>query len=107
MVQQVQLPVLLSLLPKVGKMIQAEQDRPAMQQALAGSLMQEALKKERERIPEVKKTEEPFQVRPEDEQNQGRGDRPPRRDHRRRAEPEEEPTTEKGPWSGQIVNLKI
>ncbi|PTN37047.1 hypothetical protein [Desulfonatronum sp. SC1] len=107
MVQQVQLPVLLSLLPKVGKMIQAEQDRPAMQQALAGSLMQEALKKERERIPEVKKTEESFQVRPEDEQDQSRSGRQPRRDHRRQAEPDEEPQAGKDPWSGQIVNLKI
>ncbi|WP_035271260.1 hypothetical protein [Desulfonatronum thiodismutans] len=107
MVQQVQLPVLLSLLPKVGKMIQAEQDRPAMQQALAGSLMQEALKKERERIAEVKKTEESFQVRPEDEQDRGRGGRQPRRDQRRQAEPEDEPLGHKDPWSGQIVNLKI
>ena len=107
MVQQVQLPVLLSLLPKVGKMIQAEQDRPAMQQALAGSLMQEALKKERERIPEVKKTEESFHVRPEDEQDQGRRGRQSRRDQRRQAKPEEEPQAGKDPWSGQIVNLKI
>lgn len=107
MVQQVQLPVLLSLLPKVGKMIQAEQDRPAMQQALAGSLMQEALKRERERIPEVKKTEESFHVRPEDEQGQGRGGRQFRQNKQRKAEPEEEPVPGKDPWSGQIVNLKI
>lgn len=106
MVQQIQLPVLLSLLPKVGKMIQAEQDRPPMQQAMAAQLMQEALKKEREKIPDVKKTEESFLVRPDDEHNHERGGHQPR--HRRdQPEPEEEPSAGRNAWSGQIVNLKI
>lgn len=77
-----------------------------MQQALAGSLMEEALKKERERIPDVKKTEEPLHVRAEDDQ-QRRDGRQPRREHRRQAKPEEEPAPGNDPWSGQIVNLKI
>ncbi|WP_045223052.1 hypothetical protein [Desulfonatronum thioautotrophicum] len=105
MVQQIQLPVLLSLLPKVGKLIQAEQDRPPMQQALTAALMQDALKKERERIPDVKKTEGSFHVRPDDEQ--GQGDQQQYRNQQRHAEPEGEPSAETDPRTGQIVNLKI
>lgn len=95
------------MLPKVGKVIQAELDRPAMQQALAGSLMQEEMKKERERIPEVKMTEESVHIRPEDEQEHGRGGRHSRRESRRQEEPEEEQAGGQDPWSGQIVNLRI
>lgn len=107
MVQQIQLPVLLSLLPRVGKMIQAEQDRAPMQQALTAALMQDALKKEREKTPDVKKTEESFNIRADDEQDQGRGGRQQRRSHRRQAKPEEESSSDNDPWSGQIVDLKV
>ena len=107
MAQQIQLPVLLSLLPKVGKMIQAEQDRPPMQQALTSQLMQDALQKEREKIAELKKTQESFQIRPDDGQGQGRGGRQSRRDRGREPESKEEPSPSPDPWSGQIVNLKI
>lgn len=107
MAQQIQLPVLLSLLPKVGKMIQAEQDRPPMQQALTSQLMQDALQKEREKIAELKKTQEAFHIRPEDEQEQGRGGGQARRDRRRQPEPEDKPAASPDPWSGQIVNIKI
>ena len=106
MAQQIQLPVLLSLLPKVGKMIQAEQDRPPMQQALTAQLMRDALQQEREKVAELKKTRESYQVRPEDEQGQGRGGRQTRQD-RRQPEPEEKPPASQDPWSGQILNLKV
>lgn len=107
MPEQIQLPVLLSLLPKVGKMIQAEQDRPPMQQALTAQLMQDALKKEREKVAELKKTGENMQVRPDDEHDQGRGGGRNRNQRRPSEEAEEEPAESPDPWSGQIVNLRI
>lgn len=107
MVQQVQLPVLLSLLPKVGKMILAEQDRAPMQQALTAALMQDALKKEREKIPEVQKTEGSFNVHADDEHDQGRGGRRQHQGPRDQTKPEEESSSGGDPWSGQIVDLKV
>ncbi len=106
MPSQIQLPVLLSLLPKVGKMIQAEQDRPPMQQALTAQLMQEALKREREKIAELKKTQEALQMRPDDEHDRGRGEGHARKD-RRHQEQSDELNQNPDPWSGQIVNLKV
>jgi len=100
--EQIQLPVLLSLLPKVGKMIQAEQDRPAMQQALTASLMQEAMRRERQQGQELKKTQESAQLRSEDGSS---GDHP--RHQRHQAKPDEEPPESTDPWSGQIVNITI
>jgi hypothetical protein len=104
--EQIQLPVLLSLLPKVGKMIQAEQDRPAMQQALTASLMQEAMRRERQQVQELKKTQESAQLRSEDGKDRGSsGDHP--RHQRHQAKPDEEPPESTDPWSGQIVNITI
>lgn len=105
MAEQIQLPVLLSLLPKVGKMIQAEQDRPAMQQALTASLMQEAMRRERQQVQELKKTQESAQLRSEDGNERGSsGDHP---SHQRQQPKQEEPPESTAPWSGQIVNITI
>lgn len=106
MSSQIQLPVLLSLLPKVGKLIQAEQDRPSMQQALAAGQMRDLLRQEREQVAELKKTQEPLHVRPDAERDQNPADQQPRRDQKPRKE-QEAPADNADPWSGQIINIKI
>lgn len=105
MSSQIQLPVLLSLLPKVGKLIQAEQDRPSMQQALAAEQMRDLLRQEREQVGELKKTQETLQVRPDEERHRGHHDQQARQE--REPDKEEEPAESTDPWSGQIVNIKV
>ncbi|GAB6059546.1 hypothetical protein JCM31598_26630 [Desulfonatronum parangueonense] len=87
-------------------MIQAEQDRPPMQQALTAQMMKEALQRERDKIAELRKTQESQQIRSEDEHGSGRGHRHPR-DQRRRGQSDQEPMDSNEPWSGQIVNIKV
>jgi len=106
MASQIQLPVLLSMLPKVGKLIQAEQDRPSMQQALAAEQMRDLLRQEREQVSELKKTQETLHVRPDDERERDRHDQQARREQEPRKE-QEEATGHADPWSGQIINIKV
>ncbi|HDQ40175.1 MAG TPA: hypothetical protein ENN39_04010 [Desulfonatronum sp.] len=106
MASQIQLPVLLSLLPKVGKMIQAEQDRPSMQQALAAAQMRDHVQKEREQVAELKKTQETLQVRSDAERERRHaGQHAPQDKHAR--EEEEGAPESVDPWSGQIINIKV
>ncbi len=106
MANQIQLPVLLSLLPKVGKLIQAEQDRPSMQQALAAEQMRDLFRQEREQVAELKKTQETLHVRPDDERDQRRRQEQSRRE--REAQHNQDAGTEHNdPWSGQIINIKV
>ncbi|SDB59895.1 hypothetical protein SAMN05660653_03062 [Desulfonatronum thiosulfatophilum] len=77
-----------------------------MQQALTAQVMKEALQREREKIAELRKTQESHQVRPEDEHGSGRGHRHPR-DQRSREQSDQEPMENNDPWSGQIVNIKV
>ncbi len=106
MTAQIQLPVLLSLLPKVGKLIQAEQDRPSMQQALAAEQMRGLLRQECEQVSELKKTQETLQVRPDDERERDRHDQQARQEQKPRKK-QEEATGYADPWSGQIINIKV
>lgn len=106
MADQIQLPVLLSLLPKVGKLIQAEQDRPSMQQALAGELMRDLFRQEREQVVELKKTQEALHVRPDDERDR-RGREEQSRREREALRDEEDTSEHNDPWSGQIINIKV
>lgn len=106
MASQIQLPVLLSLLPKVGKLIQAEQDRPSMQQALAAGLMRDLLQQEREQVSELKKTQETFHIRPDDERGRNRSDEQARRE-RHPQESGNDSFEQADPWSGQIINIKV
>lgn len=106
MASQVQLPVLLSLLPKVGKLIQAEQDRPGMQQALAAGLMRDLFNQERQQVSQLKKTQETYHVRPDEERDRGRPDEHARREKKPRDNPDD-PGQQTDPWSGQIINIKV
>lgn len=106
MVTQIQLPVLLSMLPKVGKLIQAEADRPNMQQALAAEQMRDLLRQEREQVSELKKTQETLHVKPDDERERGRNDQQAHREQEPRGE-QEEVAGQTDPWSGQIINIKV
>jgi preprotein translocase subunit SecD len=106
MASQIQLPVLLSLLPKVGKMIQVEQDRPSMQQALAAEQMRDHLRQEREQVSELKKTQETLHVRSDAERDRRHADQHSRKDRHPKEEEEAAPDTT-DPWSGQIVNIKV
>jgi uncharacterized protein YlxW (UPF0749 family) len=106
MVTQIQLPVLLSMLPKAGKLIQAEADRPSMHQALAAEQMRDLLRQEREQVSELKKPQETLQVRPDDERERERNDQQAHREQKPREE-QEEVTGHVDPWSGQIINIKV
>lgn len=106
MANQIQLPVLLSLLPKVGKLIQAEQDKPSMQQALAAEQMRDLLRQEREQVTELKKTQETLHVRPDDEREQRQRQEQSRRE--REAQQDQDVGAEHNdPWAGQIINIKV
>lgn len=106
MASQIQLPVLLSLLPKVGKLIQAEQDRPSMQQSLAAGLMRDLLRQEREQVSELKKTQESYHVRSDEERERRHPDQHARGDTNAR-ENLDDSVEQTDPWSGQIVNIKV
>ncbi|MDD4951096.1 MAG: hypothetical protein PHV85_00975 [Desulfovibrionaceae bacterium] len=99
------LPVLVSQLPFVQKLANAEQARPEMERTLFAPLMAEHQKLLQERIQGVNKKERAEAVG-RDAGSKGQQQAPT--EHREK-KPEDQETTASNasPWAGNIINVKI
>lgn len=103
----IDLPVLISALPNIQKVANAEQMKPEMARDLFSPyIMRQQQRENREGVPTVDRGRGPSQVRGEDNQDAPRQQQRQRKEKKSEEEPDS-PASNASPWTGNILNIKI
>lgn len=106
MTSPLDLPILISQLPHVAKLQNAEQVKPELQRSLFAPLIAEHLRRNQQRVNRVDKNEEVSALNQDGEGQQG--GQPPAGNKEKKKDPDAETNaSESSPWSGNIVDMKI
>ncbi|MES9995515.1 hypothetical protein [Desulfovibrio aminophilus] len=100
------LPILISQLPYVQKVVHAEQAKPEAHQSLFAPLLHRKMREEKETVQQVEQSEA---ADPVDRDGGGQSRGQPQEQYRERAPASEQEAlaSNASPWTGNIINVKI
>lgn len=98
-------PILISQLPHVAKLQNAEQAKPEIQRSLFAPLIAEYLRRDSKRVGKVDGQDAPNAVHRDKEQSDRQHEQ--QASDERKKKDEETKASESSPWSGNIVDMKV
>lgn len=102
-----ELPILISQLPHVAKLQNAEQSKPEIQRSLFAPLIAEHLRRDSKRVGKVDGQEAPNAVHREKDHPEDGSRQEQQAAGERKKQDEDTKGSESSPWSGNIVNMKV
>lgn len=101
-------PTLISQLPQVSKLVNAEMLHPELYRELNAPLMEQKLREEQAKVQQVEKTDRSSAVDRDGHNASGGGGGGPHHERKEREPAEDEGlASNASPWSGNLINIKI